>query len=53
MDKVYVTVSSEERPWWADSFLLERDHDPNETAKERYPEIKNIKVQVCEVTKLG
>lgn len=53
MYKVYVAVSSTDRPGWADSFLLERDKDPDEEIKVRYPAINITKIQICETSRPG
>ena len=50
---VYVTVSSTDRPGWADSFLLDREKDPAAEIEKRYRNIKIDRIQICETTKPG
>jgi hypothetical protein len=53
MDYVYIAVSSKDKTGWADSFLLARDKDPEAEVKTRFPGLANIKIQVCEPTRIG
>ena len=52
MDRVYVVVSTADNPVWCDFFFMERDRDPDAEAAAKYPDLKNVKVQVSEVTRI-
>lgn len=52
MEFVYVAVSSPDRPGWTDFFFLERDRDAVTAAQEKFPDLKNVKVQVSDMTRI-
>jgi len=52
MEYIYIAVTSDDRPGWADSFLLPRDRDPDEAVREKYPETNHVKIQTCKPTRI-